>query len=162
MKQLVLSVLFCFSFLTVSAGAWLQGKSKGYFKLNYSLMQASTYYNNEGVISSTLNQSFNQASLYGEYGITKKLDIIVTVPFYAKHEMLDLDILLESIGDIDIAFKIPINYIDKFKTSLSLKFGIPTGDNLGGEDFFLQTGDGEFNQELTLDFSRSFKKQFVL
>jgi hypothetical protein len=64
---------------------------------------------------------------------------------------------INTIGDTDIGVKYGISKPDsKFAFAGSLILGLPLGNDSGGREGSLQTGDGEFNQQLRFDLSRSF------
>lgn len=70
---------------------------------------------------------------------------------------------LNSFGDTDIAIKYGLIVNKPIVVSATVLFGLPLGDNGASNANVLQTGDGEFNQMLRIDASRSFypKKFYV-
>jgi len=60
------------------------------------------------------------------------------------------------LGDFDLTLKYGLIVDKPIVLSASLTFGLPLGNEAGGETGVLQTGDGEFNTMLTLEASTSF------
>ncbi|MEL7146415.1 MAG: hypothetical protein AAFO69_08615, partial [Bacteroidota bacterium] len=63
---------------------------------------------------------------------------------------------VNSVGDTDLSLKYGLVVDKPIVVSAKLTFGLPLGNPSGGETGTLQTGDGEFNQMLTLEASHSF------
>jgi len=65
---------------------------------------------------------------------------------------------LNTFGDIDFSLKYGLTPTGSaWPVSVTVLFGIPTGNSAGGFSGNLQTGDGEFNQMLRLDAGHGFK-----
>jgi hypothetical protein len=159
-------VLFFLSLTVAYAGGWPQKKGKGYFKLSQSILRADRYFNPEGMsIKIQPGISLYTTALYGEYGITDRLTLVGYIPFFTRAVQNNLErrngefvegTALNSFGDTDIGIKYGLITDKSIVMSATLSLGIPFG-NTGGEDTnFLQTGDGEFNQRLIVDISKSF------
>lgn len=144
-KALLLVITILIS--NVSYGQWSKGKNKGYYKLSAWSLSTDQYYDNTGeIISNTSRTQFN-INAYAEYGITDKIDLIGYVPLFAKTSQGT--ITTSSIGDIDLGINYGFYKKGKWAASVKLFFGLPTGNNSGGINGSLQTGDGEFNQFLS-------------
>lgn len=161
---IVLSI--CIVFISNAGGGWLNKKNEGYFKLGQYVLRANMYYNPEGDrIKVNPGISVYTTSLYFEYGLTDKLTAIGYLPFYSRSVLNALqrrngDFVegdkLTSFGDNDISLKYGLIQDKPIVVSAKLTFGLPLGNQRGGRTETLQTGDGEFNQMLTIEASRSF------
>src|SRR5690606_22173187 len=63
---------------------------------------------------------------------------------------------LNAIGDSEIGLKYGLVVDKPVVISATVLFGLPLGETGGGESRLLQTGDGELNQMIRFDVSRSF------
>ncbi len=151
--------------ISVAGGGWPQAKGSGYYKLNQNWIIADSFYGPEGDIVSVRTTSLYTTSLYGEYGITKRLTGILYLPFFVRNTLNEEQYspsgtiipgeALNSIGDTDISFKYGLIVDKPVVLSATLLLGLPLGATSGGEGGILQTGDGEFNQMLRMDVSAS-------
>ena len=148
---------------------WTKGKGKGYYKLSAWYLEADEQFTKSGEKFPFTTRGVFNVNVYGEYGITDKLDAIAYVPFFTRsfqnntvsetrgnvtNEGADLN----SIGDIDVGLRYGLFKNDKIAISTTLKLGLPSGDTSGGtRTAVLQNGDGEFNQQLQLDLGIPFK-----
>lgn len=161
-KLLLLSLLFS-QFLF--AGGWLQGKGKGYLKLNQSAIYGNQFFNGDGEVIDIITVGVYQTSAYLEYGISNKFDVVGYFPFFTRMTLnkarfssgviIDGD-QFNGVGDANLGLKYGIIQNKKTVVSASLLFGIPSGSTEGGESGVLQSGDGEFNQLLTIEVGHSF------
>lgn len=165
-KVKIAFVLVLLSFQSLAGGGWPQKKGKGYFKLGQYVLVANRYYNPEGnLINIEPRISLFTTSVYGEYGLTDRLTIVGYVPFFTRSILNNLQRRngefvagdqLTSFGDTDIGFKYGLITDKKIVVSAAVTFGLPLGNPGGPETSALQTGDGEFNQKLTVEASTSF------
>jgi hypothetical protein len=165
---LLTGLLTCILWQSAEAGGgWPQRKGKIYLKLSGWWVVADQHFTSSGMIDPNLTRANYITSLYAEYGITNRLTGIVYFPFFSRavvNEQLSGttgDVILEgdainSVGDTDIQLKYGLFQNGSVKVSTSLTLGLPTGISSGGRDGSLQTGDGEFNQIVSVDISRSF------
>ncbi len=159
------------SHLTFGGGGWPQPKKRGYFKLSQSFIISDQFYDLEGEIIDITTISLYTSSLYGEYGFTDRLTGILYIPFYVRSTLNEVERrqsgiveagdAVNSFGDTDIGIKYGLITEGKIVLSATLTFGIPFGKTAegltdAGEPRILQTGDGEFNQMLMFEASRSF------
>ena len=146
---------------------WSKGKGKGYYKLSGWYLEADQHFTDTGDIDPNLTRSQFNASFYGEYGISDKVDVIAYVPFLTRvtenaevsgttGQQISEGEAFNSFGDVDLGIRYGLLKIDNYALSATLKLGIPTGDSAGGSNGSFQTGDGEFNQLLQTDFGASF------
>lgn len=151
------------------AGGWLKGKDKGFVKLNQSIMFGDRFYGSQGEGMDIISTGVYQTSLYAEYGIAKKFDVIAYIPIVSRLTLNSVKFTsgktqegdqFTSIGDADLGLKYGLRQGKPLVISASLILGIPLGSTSGGNSELLQTGDGEFNQLLQFDFGYSFKKSF--
>ncbi|MEO9869343.1 transporter [Ekhidna sp.] len=167
MRRIFIVCLFLtLSICALAGGGWTKKKGKTYLKLSQYTIIADQYFNPEGnLISINPRISFYNTALYGEYGLSDKITAEVYFPFFSRSVLNSLqrrngDFVqgdeVSSIGDINIGFKFAISQKGPTVFSGKVTFGLPTGDASGGKTGTLQTGDGEFNQMLTLDIGHSF------
>ncbi len=164
-----LVVLFVLSLSTVQAGGWPKKKGTGYFKLSEWWIIADRHFTSQGKLDPNATRGTFVTSLYGEYGITDRLTAQVYFPMFVRTyqnaqisgttgEVTQEGEALNSIGDINIGAKYGLtNKGSKYVAAATFLLGLPTGVSQGGSDGSYQTGDGEFNQMLRFDVSRSFK-----
>lgn len=165
----IFTLLFCLlasSFQMFAGGGWNAGKGNGYFKFGQSIIVADRYFTPAGDIIpiTTIGQYISYG--YAEYGISDRLDLTAYVPFFSRATLNQLNDIngevitrgdqLNSVGDTDITFKYGLIQNSPTVISLSLTLGLPLGNPAGGTSGSLQTGDGEFNQMIRADISRSF------
>lgn len=163
-KTVLLIALLLPAFSLYAGGAWPQSKGKGFLKLGQNIIRSAYFYNPAGEIIDITTTSLYTTSLYGEYGLSSRLTGIVYFPFFVRGTLNKIQYrqsgnvepgdAVNAIGDTDIGLKYTFLSKSVF-ASLSLLLGLPVGDNSGGDSGILQTGDGEFNQLIRLDVSRS-------
>ncbi|HMQ48499.1 MAG TPA: hypothetical protein PKA00_13825 [Saprospiraceae bacterium] len=170
MLRFIFSLLvfsLCSSHL-LAGGGWPQPKENGYFKLYQWWVVADQHFTDVGLIDpNTTNGIFN-TSLYAEYGFTDRFTGVVNFPFFSRAyfnntisgttgDLLVPGEAINSIGDTDIGFKYGLTQNKPLALSATLTLGLPLGNNEGGTQGNLQTGDGEFNQMLQIDAGRGFQ-----
>lgn len=167
-KKITTTLFFLFLTTTLFA-QWTKGKGKGYYKLSLWSVIADKHYTDTGEIDPNPTRGTNVVSLYGEHGLTNKLDVIAYLPFFTntyqnnvvsgtRGDIITKGASLNAIGDLDIGLRYGLLKKNSLALSTSLKLGLPTGETSGGNEFaILQTGDGEFNQLLQVDLGASFK-----
>ncbi|MCY3555797.1 MAG: hypothetical protein OXH56_10790 [Gemmatimonadetes bacterium] len=159
MKRFVFFVLFVAVIIghtsTTHAGGWTQPKGKGYFKLSQQVVRADAITRPNGErheIPTTV--SGYTTSLYGEFGLLDRLTLVGYLPAYTNFST-DLDGIPSSsgIGDWDIGLRVGILTEGQTVVSLQAMAGLPLGES--GDDILLWTGDGEFNQHVSLQIGHS-------
>jgi len=163
-----LFVLLSLPLLSHGGGGWTLKKNTAYYKVSQWWIVASQHFTGTGQIDPNATNGIYNTSLYAEYGLSDRLTGILYLPFFSRNVrnaqvsstngmVIREGEAINGIGDSEIGFKYRISKDDSpFAFSATLQFGIPLGENSGGSDGSLQTGDGEFNQMLKLDLSRSF------
>ena len=165
--QSVIVIYVLFAFQEINA-QWNKGKGNGYYKISAWSLVADQHYTNTGEIDPNATRGNFTLSLYGEYGVTKKIDVITYIPFLTRiyqntqvsgvtGNVLQEGEAVNAIGDIDVGLRYGLLKKNHFALSTTLKLGLPTGKDKGGSDGSFQTGDGEFNQLLTLDAGISYQ-----
>lgn len=155
--------------IAFAGGGWPQKKGKGYFKVSQFVLISDQYYSPAGDLLDIATASVFNTSFYGEYGITGRLTAVAYIPFYSRATLNEQisgrtgDVLapgdeVNSFGDTDISIKYGLIVNKPIVVSAMLTLGLPLGNSAGGDTEILQTGDGEFNQVLTLEASRSLRK----
>ncbi|MBL4707105.1 MAG: transporter [Flavobacteriales bacterium] len=170
MKKIILILnIIAFTANGVYAGGWLKGEKKGFFKLNESIIVGDQFYSGDGSLQKITTTGVYITSLYGEYGVSKNMDVIVYVPFFNRLTINDVRFSdggfqagdsFNAFGDIDLGLKFGLRQGKSLVISVTLLLGIPLGVTDGGDSELLQSGDGEFNQMLRLDVGYGFKKPF--
>lgn len=161
MKKLVflIAVLLLVSSNISWAGPWPQASGKGFFKVDYTWIQAKDVFNDKAEVSSifgTLNHSI--ISFYGEYGLSNRFTLIAYCPLLVQNQFksdLGNSPRHRGNGDIDVALKFGILVNKPVVLSATLLLGAPTGNHT--DKNYLFTGDGEFNQMLKFDAGTSGK-----
>ena len=157
-------LLFYFTQINIvfAGGGWINKKNHGYFKIEQrAIINANSFYNENGERVSITGSSIYFSNLYAEYGITNNIDIIATVPFFVRSVQNSVNHLnsgvtkegdqLNYIGDLLLGAKYGFLQKGSVVLSGSMFLGIPTGKVNGGKTEVLQTGDGEFNFMPRLD-----------
>ena len=156
---LILTLLILSSATHVQAG-WPQPKGQAFFKFNLFSLRASSYYNGLGEVIPITTTGLYTASLYAEYGATDRLTLITYLPLSrsvlnsiedANGNLLQEGDEITTIGDTDIGLRYQLWKRNNFVLSTSLLLGLPLGNPSGGRTQLLQTGDGEFNQLISLE-----------
>lgn len=155
--------------LTLSAawaGGWPQPRKHGFFKINQFFVRANQFYAPSGDILPITTTAVYTTSLYGEYGFTDRFTGILYFPFFTRStlnrvETADGMLLsegdqLNAVGDTDVTLKYGLIINRPVVLSASLTLGLPLGNPSGGDTQLLQSGDGEFNQMLSLEAGGSF------
>ena len=147
-------------------GAWTQAKNEGFFKLNQSGIVADRIFALDGDIIDNRTTSVFITSFYGEYGLHPRLTAVAYVPFFVRTFINEQESTvngginpgdeLNAFGDPQIGLKYAIINKGPILLAADLMFGLPFGENVGGDSEILQSGDGEFNQQIRLIASTSF------
>jgi len=165
--NIILGLVFTTS--AFAGGGWPQPKGKTYLKLSQWWSVGDQHYNDIGLIDDNVTLGIYNTSLYAEHGFTDRLTGIVYLPFFSRTfnnnlvsrttgEILAPGDAINSIGDADLKIKYGITKPgSKIAVSGSVLFGIPLGNDQGGIQKNLQTGDGEFNQLVQLDAGTGFQ-----
>ncbi len=165
-KAFILPLLLLFQLQAMAGGGWTLPKKGYFFKLGQQFTYATRFYGPNSESDPITTFKLFNTSVYGEYGITNRLNVIGYVPlavgsFLNKEVSANTGLVTSpgdsytSIGDLDIGLKYGIWTKGRIKVAGSLLLGIPTGQTGKGDTGLLQTGDGEFNQLFGLDFSTS-------
>lgn len=136
------------------AGGWTQPKGKGYFKLSQQIVRAESLFLATGSKTEIPKVSGNTTSLYGEFGLLDRVTIVGYMPVYTNFS-IDLEGLdsTTGVGDWDLGVRFGILTGGPTVISLQALAGLPLGDS--GGDLVLWSGDGEFNQLLSLQVGHS-------
>lgn len=167
-KSLYILCLFIISSISLQAGGgWPQEKGHGYFKLSQWWVIGTEHFTDVGLRDPNVTNALYNTSLYAEYGFTDRLTGILYAPFFSRAlfnnrvsnttgEIIDPGEAINSIGDFDLSIKYGLIRKGSFALSATLTLGLPLGENGGGSEGTLQTGDGEFNQLLQVDAGIGF------
>lgn len=149
----ITAALICYSTFA-HAGGWTQPKGKGYFKLSQQIVRAESLFLATGSKTEIPTVSGNTTSLYGEFGLIDRVTLLGYMPFYTNFSVDEEGFDSTSgVGDWDIGVRIGILTDGPTVVSLQALAGLPLGDS--GQSVVLWTGDGEFNQHLSLQVGHS-------
>ena len=173
-KSLFLLILGCFilpSISSLAGGGWTPPRGSGFFKLGQNAIIADRFYQPDGSVVSITTISLFTTSVYGEYGFTDRLAGMVYAPLFVRSTLNNVEYTssrptvpgdyVNSIGDVDVGLKYGLVKNGPVVLAIGLTLGLPLGETTGGETTLLQTGDGEFNQLLTVEASRSMGNFYV-
>jgi protein XagA len=158
-KHIILALLtFSITPSVLTAQAWTKSKGQGFYKLDFSSIQATDVFGPKGEIAPFRSLGNYTTSFYGEYGITDKIMAIAYVPFFVRNvvnetkgaqtgNIIEPGIVNNNFGDVDLGFRFALP-IKSFAMSVNVLFGLPTGDAKQPDALF--TGDGEFNQMIKI------------
>lgn len=166
-------VLLTFSF---SEAQWLKEKGKGYYKLGSWSLLADEHFTNLGGVDPNASRGLFISSFFGHYGLSDKINLIGYIPFFVKnYQFAQISQTtgkeyeprreFNGLGDINLAAEFKITPLGNWAFSGTLLLGIPSGKEVAGFDGSYQTGDGEFNQQVQLNFGKSYslgKQAFYL
>ena len=138
----------------VHAGGWTQPQGKGYFKLSQQIISAESLFFANGSKGEIPTVSGYTTSLYGEFGLLDRVTLVGYMPFYSNFSV-DVEGFdsTTGLGDWDVGVRIGILTKGPTVVSLQALAGLPLGDS--GGDIVLWTGDGEFNQHVSLQVGHS-------
>lgn len=163
-RLLFLLSVFIFSIGDSLAGGWTQKKGKFYIQLSSQFMRSGKFHDINGTTVDINTLSDFTISLYAEYGITDDITILTYVPFYHRLTLNRIEGTSgriyfpgadkTGVSDSDIGLKYKLAQGGGSVLSAVLSFGLPLGESENRDG--LLTGDGEFNQELSLQFGHSF------
>jgi protein XagA len=166
MKSLLLLIVLSLSLESFAGGGWPIGKKKTYAKLGQNAIVSPFYYSPSGEIVDIRTTSLFTSSLYAEYGLSDRLTAILYMPFFVRGTLnevqyrqsgrIDEGEEMNAFGDTDISFKYSLIKDKPVVVSATALFGLPLGETRGGASGILQSGDGEFNQQVRIDASHSF------
>lgn len=162
---LLILALFATPARNADAGPWPQKRKSGFYKLGFGFLRANQFYEPDGRIINIPTLADYTFSFYGEYGITDRLTGIAYVPFLQRltlNRQLGREtgfVFFEgaeqtSLADFDIGARFGLLQKGNTSISASLMLGIPTGNTTQPNGLY--TGDGEFNQHLSLGIGHSF------
>lgn len=164
-KYIYIFVLIAFGFQASAGGGWVFEKNRGYFKLSQNMIRSGYFFDKAGDVVEIPTVSLYTSSLYFEYGLTDRLNVIGYVPFFVRSTLNEVKFnqsgnsipgdAINSFGDTDLILKYGLVKEKGVVASASLLLGLPLGSSEVSSDRILQTGDGEFNQMIRLDVSHS-------
>ncbi|HKI78095.1 MAG TPA: transporter [Ignavibacteriaceae bacterium] len=168
-KRNLVSLLILISFLVlcdeIIAGGWTKKKGKFYLQINSQYMRSNKFHDIDGTLVNINTLSDFTLSLYAEYGITDDLTIISSIPFYHRLTLNEVKgnnsgtvyfpgAKKTGVSDSRLGVRYKLTEGNGSVLSAGFTLGLPFGDS--NDPNGLLTGDGEFNQELSLQFGHSF------
>jgi hypothetical protein len=167
-KYITLFLFLIFSQAIYAGGPWTQAQGKAYLKLSEWWTVFDQHYTDTGQMDPNTTTGIFTTALYAEYGITNRFTGQLYFPLLTRNYMNNIisgtsgetlipGEAINSLGDPDLTLKYGITGPgSNIPVSVSLTLGIPLGEDAGGEQMNLQTGDGEFNQMIQLHAGKSF------
>ncbi len=165
-KRILLTLTLFISINSFAGGGWSEKKGAGFFKLGQYVIISDDFFNPMGEVITIPTVSYYATSIYTEYGLTDRLTGVAYIPFFVRTTLNEIEFRQSgntipgdeetNIGDPLIGVKYGFFQDGPFVVGVSLLLGLPLGEDQGGEGQILQTGDGEFNQLIKIDVSRSF------
>ncbi|MBR9922100.1 MAG: hypothetical protein GYB31_14770 [Bacteroidetes bacterium] len=167
-RNLIVLLLLLLSPGISRADSWPQPKGDFYIKLYEWWVIADQHFTDQGLIDPNVTNGVFNSSLYGEYGFTDKLTGILNFPFFSRAyfnntvseatgEVIMPGEAVNGLGDAQIGLRYGLVTDKPLVLSVSLTLGLPLGITGGGSTGSLQTGDGEFNQQLRLEAGHGLK-----
>lgn len=155
---------------------WINEKGKGYYKIGGWSLLADEHYTDQGIVDPNATRGLFISSFYGQYGLSKKINLIAYIPFLVKNyqfaqvsktngKVYEPRQEYNGFGDINLGVEYGLKTEGKWVFSTTLTLGVPTGKVQAGSDGSYQTGDGEFNQLVQLNVGSGFgigKQNFYL
>lgn len=169
MKRIAITlILFSVAQFAIAGGGWTQPKNIGFFKLSEWWIVADQHFTDTGKIDPNVTNGIFTTSLYAEYGLTNRWTVTAYLPFFSRVYNNNLvsantgNVLtkgegISGLGDPDIGITYGLIQNNHIALSATLQVGIPLGEDTGGSQENLQTGDGEFNQLFRVDAGKSFR-----
>lgn len=172
MKNIIVGILALALLLPATqltaGGGWPQPKGHGYFKLSEWWLVADQHYTDVGLLDPNVTFGLFNTTLYAEYGLTDRLTVVLNAPIFSRSyfnnqvsattgEVFIPGEAINSVGDVNLGFQLGLFAGKGWSGSATLMLGVPLGEDSGGTQGNLQTGDGEFNQLLRLDIGRGFR-----
>ena len=166
---LLVGFLVLYSTSVFAGGPWPQKKGKGYFKLSEWWIVFDEHFTSNGFKDPNVTTGIFNTTLYGEYGITDRFTAILNAPVFSRTYNNNIisstngatiaqGEAFNGVGDFDLGLKYGLTKPGaKFPVAVTLTLGLPFGATGEGELGNLQTGDGEFNQQLQIDAGTSFQ-----
>ena len=172
MKKLILFIgALALATSALAGGGWPQKKGSGFIKIGQWFVIADNFFTPAGDVANITTTAVYSTSVYAEYGFTDRLTGVLYFPFLTRStlnriERPDGTLVQEGdeltgVGDTDLSLKYALITNKPIVVSASITLGLPLGNNAGGSTGLLQTGDGEFNQMLTVEASRSFNNVYA-
>lgn len=165
-KNLLTVIVLAFAFQSYAGGGWVHKKYKGYFKVSQNVIRSPRFFDSDGNIVDIPTVSLYTTSIYGEYGLSDKLTAVAYMPFFVRSTLNKVEFrqsgntidgdAINSFGDTNIGLKYGFFQNRKVVMAASLTLGLPLGSSEVSSERILQTGDGEFNQLVKIEASRSF------
>lgn len=168
-RVLIVFCLLLVSTISLSAGPWPQPKGHAYLKLYEFWLRFDQHYTSNGEIDPNATLGLYNTNLYGEYGFTDKLTVFGNIPLFSRStinnqvsetrgNVIIPGDAINGLGDADLGLRFGLTAPgSKIAVATSLTFGLPLGEDAGGAQMNLQTGDGEFNQLLSLEAGHGFQ-----
>lgn len=167
MKKIFIAIIFI-SIANTTFAQWSKGKGKGYYKLSGWYLKSDQHYTDTGAIDPNVTRTQFNTNIYAEYGVTDRIDLIAYIPFLARttqnnqisgtnNSVIQNGEAVSSFGDVDLGVRYAFYKKGSWAASAKLLLGLPTGNDKGGSDGSYQTGDGEFNQFLSIALGYSTK-----
>lgn len=147
------------------AGGWTKKKGKFYLQLSSQLTRANKFHDVNGSLVPINTLGDYAFSIYAEYGLNDNFTIVTYFPFF-RHLTLNRIEGKQSgkiyfsgaekngVSDANLGIRYKLANLGQSVLSAGLSFGLPIGD--ANQKDGLLTGDGESDQQISLQFGHSF------
>ncbi len=154
---------FCFSLLpSFAQSGWVKPKGELYSKLSLGAFASSKYYNLNGDLLNTAQFRQLSLGLYGEYGLTDRIDVIINWSSF-KAQGFETTSTVAGIGDLGLGIKygvlkgvVPVSVTIMPDLPIGARNLFAQNKEIAFERINLPTGDGEFNLHTTVAASYGF------
>ncbi|MBE0644598.1 MAG: hypothetical protein IH600_11010 [Bacteroidetes bacterium] len=140
------------------AGSWPLERKATYLSLGYRGFNGQQYYGGQGEKLGLQRLEEQTLTLYSEYGYSKNISGIVSVPAFRKlfaQVSPDSPLLsVQSPGDVELGMRYAIWPGANNVVTFTALFGIPLGEATQTDG--LWAGDNEYNQLIKLGYGHSF------
>ena len=154
MRATTTSAVLLLSLLPLAAragGGWTKGQGHGYVKLGLTSVSTTSYHTLSGQTISTARFRQQVVGLYGEYGLTNRLETVLNVPLYRRAAFSGFT-PGQGFGDAEIGLRYGLIQ-GAWPLAVGVALELPTGnarargyDRQDPSSFInLPTGDGELN-----------------
>ncbi|RSK49907.1 hypothetical protein [Hymenobacter rigui] len=153
--------------LAEAGGGWTRKKKRGYAKVGLTLVGSSRYHTLGGQLIETARYRQQLLSLYGEYGLTDRLETVVNLPLYRRATFPETT-PGQGIGDAEVGLRYGL-LRGRWPLAVGVAVELPTGNprtrGYSRQDprSFVQlpTGDGELNIWTRAALSHSLGPAFL-
>ena len=131
-------ILVALLLFTSVQGQWINEKGKGYYKIGSWSLLADEHYTDQGIVDPNATRGFFINSIYAQYGLSTKINLITYIPFLVKNyqfaqvsqtngKVYEPRQEYNGFGDINLGLEYGLKTAGNWVFSTKLTFGIPSG-----------------------------------